>query len=625
MSILLFVGKIIYLHGIILKNKISNGGIMNEIAVNVLSECCANIVNSVIEKTKDTIIGWDKKKKIDLRKSFFEYLSFCQKNNSKIKTLLYRNIPKDLYSFYECVGVKCDKKIVDTATINNLLKINKRIVITGTGGIGKSIMLKHFFLNTIRETAFVPVLIELRNIEIENEFSLKDYLYETLSTFKLKLDKEYFEYSLEKGCYVFLLDGYDEVKSIFAKKVMKEIINMSNKYPENFYVVSSRPQINFTGWGNFVEMKALDLTKDQALSLIKKLDFDEKIKDSFYNETKNYLFDRYEGFMSNPLLLTIMLLTFENRASIPDRLNDFYEQAFSALFYRHDASKGAYKRDIASNLGYEDFRKVFSYFCFKSFFNDQYSFTERESLDYIEKAIKRNIIDKKFSSLDFFYDLKNSVCMLICEGNEYKFIHRSFQEYFAAVYTTQLSDEVQKKLLVEFSKTIFSFRNSYYYMLYWLQENRFIKNFLYPELKKIIDSVVLKNENDSLEWEIFKSLNKKVRFVKSEDRVNIFIRSPRASKYKDMLFELVSELQNSNQVIFMGRKAFEITEKLFLIYGGNDLISIETLEKNGDILEIKFIFKNTLARIKKAIKFVKEIEAKEKPISDTLEILLDEI
>ncbi|WP_294666176.1 NACHT domain-containing protein, partial [uncultured Fusobacterium sp.] len=254
---------------------------MNEIAVNVLSECCANIVNSVIEKTKDGLVDWNEKKKIDLGKSFHNYLSFCQKNNSKIKTLLYRNIPKDLYSFYECVGVKYDEKTVETSTINNLLGINKRIVITGSGGIGKSIMLKHFFLNTIKETTYVPVLIELRNIEFvnENEFSLKNYLYDILSNFKLKLEKEYFDYSLEKGCYVFLFDGYDEVKSIFVKKVMKEIINMSNRYPENFYIVSSRPQINFTGWGNFIEMEALDLTKEQALSLIKKLDFDKKIKD----------------------------------------------------------------------------------------------------------------------------------------------------------------------------------------------------------------------------------------------------------------------------------------------------------------------------------------------------------
>lgn len=601
---------------------------MNEIAVNVLSENCTKLASLVVEKIKDGVVDWNEKTKVDLGKSFHDYLSFCQKNNSKIKTLLYRNIPKDLYSFYECIGVKCDKKIVETATINNLLEINKRIVITGTGGIGKSVMLKHFFLNTIRETDYVPVLIELRNIEFttENEFSLKDYLYENLLNFKLKLEKKYFEYSLEKGCYIFLFDGYDEVKSIFVKKVMKEIINMSNKYPENFYIVSSRPQINFTGWENFIEMEALNLTKEQALSLIKKLDFDKKIKDSFYNETENYLFDKYRGFMSNPLLLTIMLLTFENRASIPNRLNDFYEQAFSVLFHTHDASKGAYKRDIASNLGYEDFRKVFSHFCFKSYFKDQYSFTERELLDYIEEAITKNIIGKKFSSLDFFNDLKNSVCMFIKEGTVYKFIHRSFQEYFAAVYTMQLSDEIQKKLLVKFFKKRGFSTDNYYHMLYDLQSERFIKNFLYPELKKIIDKVVIKNKNDSLEWEILKSLHKKVQFFQTGlEHVEILQDLSMNSIYKNELFKLVFELQSPNKLTFEEKNSNKIKERLFLTYGEDKYISIEVLEKKENISELKYIFRNKLAHIKKAIEFVKEIESKEKRSRNTLGALLDEI
>lgn len=601
---------------------------MNEIATSVLSENCIKLANLVVEKIKDGVVDWNEKTKIDLGKSFHDYLSFCQKNNSKIKTLLYRNIPKDLYSFYECVGVKCDKKIVDTATINKLLKINKRIVITGTGGIGKSIMLKHFFLNSINETTYVPVLIELRNIEFvaDNEFSLKDYLYENLLNFKLKLDKKYFEYSLEKGCYIFLFDGYDEVKSIFVKKVMQEIINMSNKYPENFYIVSSRPLVDFTGWENFIEMGALDLTKKQALSLIKKLDFDEKIKDHFYNETKNYLFDRYEGFMSNPLLLTIMLLTFENRASIPDRLNDFYEQAFGALFYRHDASKGAYKRDIASNLGYEDFRKVFSYFCFKSFFKDQYSFTERELLDYIEEAITKNIIDKKFSTLDFFNDLKNSVCMLICEGNEYKFIHRSFQEYFAAVYTTQLSDEIQKKLLVKYLESNFFLSNKYYYMLYNLQSDRFIKNFLYPELKKVIDNIIVKDENSSLEWEIFKVIYNEFRIEKKLEN-NIFtLWTTNENFYTHNLFKFIDELIINNYSNSQKQNSYqEEARKLALIYPTNEYIPTTELEKNKDNLDIKYIFRNKLARIRKAVEFIKEIEAKEKQRNDTLRDLLDEI
>ena len=157
------------------------------------------------------------------------------------------------------------------------------------------------------------------------------------------------------------------------------------------------------------------------------------IKDKFYKELDEYLYEKYETFASNPLLLTIMLLTFESRVSIPDKLNDFFEQAFTTLFHTHDATKGGYKRDIRSKLGYEDFKAVFSYFCFKSFFNSDYKFSENKALEYIGAAKQKRIIDTYFNSMDYLKDLTNSVCMLIHEGLEFRFSHRSFQDFFGAL------------------------------------------------------------------------------------------------------------------------------------------------------------------------------------------------
>ena len=44
--------------------------------------------------------------------------------------------------------------------------LGNKIIVTGTGGIGKSILFKHLFLNTIEETGLIPVLIELRSFNI---------------------------------------------------------------------------------------------------------------------------------------------------------------------------------------------------------------------------------------------------------------------------------------------------------------------------------------------------------------------------------------------------------------------------------------------------------------------------
>jgi predicted NACHT family NTPase len=459
-----------------------------KITTSIVTDLAKDTAKMVFGKVKSYYTDIKKKEEIDFGYAFENYLNYSREVNCKIKTLLYRHMPKEIYSFYECIGLRSGKDIIDTCDLNNILKFGHKIVITGTGGIGKSVMMKHFFLNCISSNKLVPILIELRGLnEIEEKnIDLVDYLYQVMNIYKFELDKKYFQYSLETGCYLILLDGFDEVKNSLSNKVTKCILDICEKYPNNYYITTSRPLEGFIGWRDFTELQSMTLTKKQALSLIKKLEYDAAIKDKFYNELNENLYEKYETFASNPLLLTIMLLTFENRVSIPDKLNDFYEQAFTTLFHTHDATKGAYKRDILSGLGYEDFKSVFSYFCFKSFFNSKYKFSENEVISYLAMAKDRKIINTEFNSLNYLNDLTNSVCMLIHEGLDYRFSHRSFQEYFAALYTVQLDDEQQKKFLSAWLKEpSFRMTTNYLNMLYELQPSRYIKNVLYPGLQEL--------------------------------------------------------------------------------------------------------------------------------------------
>lgn len=345
------------------------------------------------------------------------------------------------------------------------------------------------------------MLIELRGLNEfdEKNVNLIDYIYNVMDTLKFKLERKYFDYSLETGCYVILLDGFDEVKNEISKQVTNQIFALSKKYPDNHYILSSRPLEEFIGWNQFEELCAESLSKKQALSLINKIEYDQKIKENFYKELEDNLYDKYETFASNPLLLTIMLLTFENRASIPDKLNDFFEQAFTTLFHTHDATKGGYKRDIQSKLGYEDFKAVFSYFCFKSFFNSDYKFSENKVLEYIGGAKQKQIIEINFNSIDFLKDLTNSVCMLIHEGLEYRFSHRSFQEYFAALYTIQLDDIQQKRFLkLWLQSDVYRTTSNYLDMLYELEPSRFVKNVIVPGIREL--KGMFEENGESEEW-----------------------------------------------------------------------------------------------------------------------------
>lgn len=603
---------------------------VNKISAEVITDLAKTTARTLYQKARDYVTDIQKKEEIDFGYAYENYLKYAKTTHEKMKTLLYRHAAKDIYSFYECVGLNRNEDIIDTADINNVLKIGNKIIVTGTGGSGKSVMMKHFFLNILETTHYVPVLIELRGLNEYDEkgINLEEYIYEVMGTLKFKIERKYFEYSLETGCYVILLDGFDEVKNEISNSVTNQIVAMSKKYPENHYILSSRPLEEFMGWNQFEELHAMPLSKEQALSLINKIEYDQIIKDKFYKELDEYLYEKYETFASNPLLLTIMLLTFESRASIPDKLNDFFEQAFTTLFHTHDATKGGYKRDIRSKLGYEDFKAVFSYFCFKSFFNSDYKFSENKALEYIGAAKQKRIIDTYFNSMDYLKDLTNSVCMLIHEGLEFRFSHRSFQEYFAALYTVQLSDSQQKRFLkLWLQDNSYRSTSNYLDMLYELQPLRFVKNIISPAIRELQEK--FKKNNESEEWLIgylYEDVGIR-KYTNGEKRCAVTIKN---FYYHDMIIRAcsISELYNNSKQERMQRNKMR-EEKLIKIleeeYHASKPARFEDIIRRGYTKEMLEVLYWVIERYKFAVNYVDMVDkdplAKKKRFSSMLEEL----
>ncbi len=451
------------------------------------------IKKEVKDKSKDLIT----KVQIKCKAAFKKYLEKSYSKYSRIKTLLYKTEPQYIYDFFECNNIKYKDKNIDPSNIYNLLEISNFLIIEGTGGIGKSTLMKHLFINAMENKKHIPIFFELKNLN-NVEDNLEKCIYNSLKNLGCDLEEKYFEYAMKSGMFVLILDGYDEIANLKINKFYNELEELCDKYDKNFYIISSRPSQNFIGFQRFTLLETCIFSKEKAINLIKKIKYDEEIKQRFIKALDEELYYKHQSFASNPLLLTIMLMTYSDYADIPNKLHIFYAQAFETLYTKHDATKSGYKREMKSKLTKDEFVKIFSTFCFFSYMKEKIEFSKLDLEELFKKVKKQKL---EFNNEDFLEDLISSICLMYKDGKVYTFVHRSFQEYFTAKFIIDLPDEQQRKICFKLIKNR-QFDNVLD-MLMDMSKERFEKNILIPYLEEIENKCENGNRYETYLKELF--------------------------------------------------------------------------------------------------------------------------
>ena len=396
--------------------------------------------------------------------SIEQYLNKVKEKYDKLKTLLYKNEPVPFYDFYVCNDI-VEKTIIQSsystsneyrirtisdATAETLCNCSRFIIISGSGGLGKSMMLRHLLLNSIinyTPGGVIPVFIPVRDYG-EADTDIFDYVFAKISQFGTGLTRESLDAVLQSGRVLLLLDGLDEIGAKRETQFEKNLDAFIDRYPDNGFIISSRPHRSFVSYARFTVLHLQAFTKSQAVQLIMNLDFRNdmpEIKQKFLSELDEHLFRTHYGFASNPLLLTIMLMTFERYAEVPSKMHIFYKEAFDTLAKEHDASK-AYPRPLKTGLPVDRFEMYFAEFCSRSYHDEKFEFTEREFVDYYDSLSERRKDSFVTSAEDFLYDARANLCLMFYEGGKYFFSHRSFQEYFCAFYFSRQKDKNLKRI-----------------------------------------------------------------------------------------------------------------------------------------------------------------------------------
>ncbi|EQB3099722.1 NACHT domain-containing protein [Clostridium botulinum] len=395
-------------------------------------------------------------KRFDLiENNFNEYMERMYNNYLYMNTIVFKNQQKTINDLYIPLTVVQSKTIRNShrceICINEyrdkFIPTYKKVLLVDNAGMGKSTIIKYLYLSAITYKKGIPILIELRRLD--RSTSIVDFIMNEINNIRDCLNKEDFFNLVERGDFIFFFDGYDEITEESKQKVTENLQEFIYKTSNNMFIISSRDESELSCFGDFQRFDIKPLKKEEAYALIRKYDNDGELSKELIEKLENEKnLKIIDEFLVNPLMVSLLYKAFEYKRTVPYKKHIFYRQVYDALFQDHDKSKGgAYVHPKKSRLDIDDFHRVLRTIGFITLVKG-ITYSKEEFTNIIKKA-KEIAIGTEFKESDFINDVIYSVPIFVKEGIEYRWLHKSFQEYFAASYICFDSKEKQGKYLLQ--------------------------------------------------------------------------------------------------------------------------------------------------------------------------------
>lgn len=414
--------------------------ILKELAkVGVVALTEESVKSFVETKIKPIFASWgkDNLRSVELEECLSEYLVRCYAKNNIMTTIVFGRLQKTLEDLYIPLTLEEYRneniRWIINETCYDILDSYSRILIVDMAGMGKSTLVKYFACQGVNLDKCVPIVMELRRLE-KNQ-SILEYIQTQINSLDKNIKIEEIVDILKKGDFVIFFDGYDEVANENKSDVLDAIQEFTDKATNTKIVITSREEDDLNSLGEYKCFNIKPLMEEEAYELIKKYDNDGEISKKLIMRLKeDTSMDVLKEFLENPLLVSLLYKTFEYKEEIPYKKIDFYEQVYAALFNDHDKTKGsAYVHEKKTKLDKYQFEQILRAFGFLALKIDKVEYSDQLIHQILEQSIKR-FGWLKINAEDFLYDITHAVPFIQKDGNEYKWVHKSFMEYFASCF-----------------------------------------------------------------------------------------------------------------------------------------------------------------------------------------------
>jgi predicted NACHT family NTPase len=319
-----------------------------------------------------------------------------------------------------------------------------KLIILGKPGAGKTTFLKYVAIQCNSgefQVELVPVFVTLKDFaEALEKPRLLEYISQEFADcgvareHSVPLPDEL----LKHGRALVLLDGLDEVREEDSHRVLKEIRDFSDHFSGNHFVVTCRIAAREYTFEKFTEVEVADFDDEQIATFatnwfkgkaVKSENFIKRLEDN----------DRIRELATNPLLLTLLCLAFEESGDFPANRSELYKEGLDALLKKWDAKRGIYRDHVYKNLSAQRKEDLLSKIALTTFKQKDYFFKQKAAEQYITEYIcnlPNANTDPEALQLDSEVVLRSIAAQhgLLVERAKgiYSFSHLTFHEYFTA-------------------------------------------------------------------------------------------------------------------------------------------------------------------------------------------------
>ncbi|MEM6402481.1 MAG: HEAT repeat domain-containing protein [Cyanobacteria bacterium P01_D01_bin.116] len=361
---------------------------------------------------------------------------------------------------------------------------SKKFVLLGAPGSGKTTLLSYFAVMVAQnqfeklglnpDGDYLPILIKMRDLSRFGEISILDYAKQFAENDLLvkNLPEGFFEYWLEEGRALILLDGLDEIAEESKRyRVVRRIENFIGNFQHNITIITSRPagyKRDFFRTEEFPHYELLPFDDEKVEEFINRW-YDSRFQDKAEAERRKESLrkalndkERIKLLARNPLLLTIIALIHRYQAVLPKERHKLYDKAVETLITSWDANKELTTHQKLQYLELDDLRRLMEILAY--WIHTQGNTGDKEGgtlidcdelLDKLKREIKllKGIeLYKAEEEAKRFIDLiKERTGLLNEQGyNCYAFVHKTFQEYLCAEKINyQADDERDFEIIVD--------------------------------------------------------------------------------------------------------------------------------------------------------------------------------